>query len=67
MQGPIGVSERPSLAVLPFANMSATPENHYLADGFADMLITELAKVSGLVVISRQSSFAHRTLEAAVA
>ena len=51
---------RPSLAVLPFANMSATRESDYLADGFADTLITELAKVSGLIVISRQSSFAHR-------
>jgi len=54
------VSGRPSLAVLPFANMSASRESDYLADGFADTLITELAKVSGLIVISRQSSFAHR-------
>jgi TolB-like protein/Flp pilus assembly protein TadD len=40
--------------------MSATRESDYLADGFADTLITDLAKVSGLFVISRQSSFAHR-------
>jgi adenylate cyclase len=51
---------RPSLAVLPFINMSADRENDYLTDGFADTLITDLAKVSGLIVISRQSSFAHR-------
>ncbi len=54
------VDGRPSLAVLPFVNMSATRENDYLADGFTDTLITELAKVSGLFVVSRQSSFAHR-------
>jgi TolB-like protein/Tfp pilus assembly protein PilF len=61
MQGPVALmDERPSLAVLPFVNMSATHQNDYLADGFADTLITELAKVSGLVVISRQSSFAFR-------
>ncbi len=58
LQGP--VAYRPTLAVLPFVNMSANRESDYLADGFADTLITELAKVSGLVVISRQSSFAHR-------
>ena len=54
------IDERPSLAVLPFVNMSANRGNDYLADGFTDTLITELAKVSGLFVISRQSSFAHR-------
>ncbi len=60
-RGPGSVMDgRPSLAVLPFANMSASRESDYLADGFADTLITELAKVSGLIVISRQSSFAHR-------
>jgi TolB-like protein len=58
---PVGrTDERPSLAVLPFVNMSATHENDYLADGFADTLITELAKVSGLFVVSRRSSFAYR-------
>ena len=61
MQGLAAViDERPSLAVLPFVNMSANRGNDYLADGFTDTLITELAKVSGLFVISRQSSFAHR-------
>ena len=54
------MDERPSLAVLPFVNMSATHENDYLADGFADTLITELAKASGLFIISRRSSFAYR-------
>jgi len=54
------MNERPSLAVLPFVNMSATHDNDYLADGFADTLITELAKVSGMFVVSRQSSFAYR-------
>lgn len=50
----------PSVAVLPFLNMSATGESDYLAAGLTDTLITDLAKVSGLVVSSRQSSFAHQ-------
>jgi TolB-like protein len=54
------VNGRPALAVLPFANMGPNRDYDYLADGFADSLITELAKVSGLFVISRHSSFAHR-------
>jgi TolB-like protein/Tfp pilus assembly protein PilF len=51
---------RLSIAVLPFVNMSAHSGNTYLTDGLADTLITELAKISGLRVVSRQSSFAHR-------
>lgn len=43
------------LAVLPFQNLSSNPEQEYLADGIADLLTTELAKISSLHVISRQS------------
>ncbi len=58
---PVGrMDERPSLAVLPFVNMSGNREIDYLADGFTDTLITELAKASGLVVSSRHSSFVHQ-------
>lgn len=53
-------SDRPSLAVLPFVNMSTTRSNDYLSDGLADTLITDLAKISGLSVVSRHSSFFHR-------
>jgi adenylate cyclase len=50
--------ERPSVAVLPFANLSRDPDQEYFADGIADDLITDLAKVSGLFVAARQSAFA---------
>lgn len=48
----------PSVAVLPFANLSADPENDYFGDGLADELINALAQMPGLRVISRTSSFA---------
>jgi serine/threonine-protein kinase len=49
-----------SIAVLPFANLSADPENEYFADGMTDELINALAKVSGLHVVSRTSAFAFK-------
>jgi TolB-like protein/class 3 adenylate cyclase len=52
--------ERPSIAVLPFTNMSADPQQDYLADGISEDLITDLAKVSGLFVISRNSTFVYK-------
>jgi adenylate cyclase len=51
---------RKALAVLPFVNLSGDPNNNYLGDGFADALVTDLAKVSGLFVVSRHSSFLYR-------
>lgn len=53
-------AEKPSLAVLPFDNQSADPEQNYFADGITEDLITALAKVSGFLVISRHSTFAYR-------
>lgn len=50
----------PSLAVLPFESLSDEPDQDYLADGITDDLITDLAKVSGLVVIARNSTFAFK-------
>ncbi|MEK7405513.1 MAG: winged helix-turn-helix domain-containing protein [Acidobacteriota bacterium] len=47
--------EQPALAVLPFANLNNDPEQDYFADGMTDALITELAQLGGLRVISRQS------------
>ena len=52
--------DRPSIAVLPFANMSDDPKQEYFADGITDDLITELSKVSGLFVISRNSTFVYK-------
>lgn len=51
---------RPTLAVLPFANVSDDPAQGYFADGLTDDLITDLSKLSGLFVISRQSAFVYK-------
>jgi TolB-like protein len=53
------VETSPSVAVLPFANLSADPEQDFFARGLAEDLITDLSKVGGLTVIARSSSFAH--------
>ncbi len=53
-------SEKPSVAVLPFANLSADPAQEFFADGLTGDLITDLSKVSGLFVIARHSVFAYK-------
>jgi len=57
---PIARRERPSIAVLPFANMSGDPEQEYFADGIAEDIITELSRFRSLFVIARNSSFTYR-------
>lgn len=52
--------ENPSIAVLPFANMSADPEQEFFADGITEDLITALSKLSGLFVIARNSVFTYK-------
>jgi TolB-like protein len=54
----------PSIAVLPFADMSIDPEQAHFADGLVDDLITDLSKVPGLLVIASHSSFAFRASSA---
>ena len=51
---------KPSIAVLPFANMSADPENEYFSDGLSEELLNVLAKNPGLKVTGRTSSFAFK-------
>ena len=52
--------QQPSIAVLPFANMSADKEQEYFSDGLAEEIINALAQIQGLKVIARTSSFAFR-------
>ena len=51
---------RPSIAVLPFTNMSGNPEQQYLSDGITEDIITELSRYRELLVIARNSSFQYR-------
>jgi len=52
--------DKPSIAVLPFTNMSGIAEQEYFADGMTENLITDLSKISGLFVIARNSSFSYK-------
>ena len=52
--------DKPSIAVLPFANLSGDPEQEYFSDGITEDLITDLSKLSGLFVISRNSAFLYK-------
>jgi len=53
-------SSRPSIAVLPFANMSGDPEQEYFADGISEDIITGLSKLHWFFVIARNSSFVYK-------
>ena len=52
--------DKPSIAVLPFNNMSEDRNQEYFADGMTEDLITDLSKISGLFVIARNSSFSYK-------
>src|SRR5262245_37590646 len=56
----VGVPDLPSIAVLPFANMSGDPEQDYFADGMAEEIITALSRCKWLFVIARNSSFTYK-------
>ena len=51
---------KPSIAVLPFSNMSGNPEEDYFADGMAEEIITALSRCASLFVIARNSSFTYK-------
>ena len=55
-----GIAPRLSIVVLPFANLSADPEQQYLADGITEDLTTDLSRIAGMVVISRTTAFTYR-------
>lgn len=52
--------DKPSIAVLPFANMSGDPEQDYFADGMVEDIITGLARIKWMFVIARNSSFVYK-------
>ena len=54
------VLDKPSIAVLPFTNMSGDPEQEYLADGITEDLITALSRMRSFMVISRNSTFTYK-------
>jgi len=52
--------EKPSIAVLPFTNMSGNPEQEYFSDGITEDLITDLSKINDLFIIARNSTFTYK-------
>jgi TolB-like protein/class 3 adenylate cyclase len=56
----LALPDKPSIAVLPFQNMSGDPEQEYFADGMVEDIITGLSRVKWLFVIARNSSFAYK-------
>jgi adenylate cyclase len=52
--------DKPSIAVLPFQNMSGDPDQEYLADGMVEEIITALSRIRWLFVIARNSSFTYK-------
>jgi TolB-like protein/class 3 adenylate cyclase/tetratricopeptide (TPR) repeat protein len=59
-QVPLPLPDKPSIAVLPFQNMSGDPEQEYFADGITEDITTALSRISSLFVIARNSSFAYK-------
>jgi adenylate cyclase len=57
---PLPLPDRPSIAVLPFQNMSSDPEQEYFADGMVEEIITALSRFKSLFVIARNSSFTFK-------
>ncbi len=57
---PLALPEKPSVAILPFENMSGDPEHEYFSDGITDDIATDLSKVSGLFVIARNATAAYK-------
>ncbi|MGD8985178.1 MAG: adenylate/guanylate cyclase domain-containing protein [Desulfobacteraceae bacterium] len=60
MSQPLPLPDKPSIAVLPFVNMSNDPEQEYFSDGITEEIISALAKLEGMKVISRTSVFCFK-------
>ena len=59
-QAPLSSRDKPSIAVLPFQNLSGDSEQDYFCDGLVDDILTSLSKLAGLRVIARNSSFSYK-------
>jgi len=59
-QAALALPDKPSIVVLPFANMSDDPKQEYFSDGITEDLTSALSKLSGLFVISRNSAFTYK-------
>jgi adenylate cyclase len=59
-KAPLPLPDKPSIAVLPFQNMSGDPEQEYFADGMVEEIITALSRIRWLFVIARNSSFTYK-------
>src|SRR5437773_5325909 len=57
---PATIKDKPSIAVLPFTNMSGDPEQEYFSDGISEDIITDLSKISALHVVSRNTAFTFK-------
>jgi TolB-like protein len=56
----LAIPDKPSIAVLPFQNMSGDPEQEYFADGMVEDIVTGLSRIKWLFVIARNSTFAYK-------
>ena len=57
---PLPLPDKPSIAVLPFTNMSGDPEQEYFTDGITEDIITALSRISGLLVVARHSTTVYK-------
>ena len=60
VRAPLVLPDKPSIAVLPFQNLSGDPEQEYFADGVVEDITTALSRVAWLFVIARNSSFTYK-------
>ena len=60
VEEPLELPDKPSIAVLPFNNMSGDPSQEYFSDGLTEQIISGLCKIKDLFVIARNSSFAYK-------
>jgi adenylate cyclase len=60
LNAPLALPNKPSIAVLPFQNMSSDPEQEFFADGMTEDIITSLSKLRDVLVIARNSTFTYK-------